>query len=261
MDPYIESSGRWRDFHVSMIAAMRGALNSRLPEGYVASSELYVWFHEPRAEERVHVVAPDVYVTQTRSGQRVRAAQARGRGSTAVASPTKIVLPGAEPKQHRFLEVRDIQSERVVTVIELLSPTNKSSGDGREAYLAKRNQHLAADPSFVEIDLLRGGQRLPLSSSAPRVQDYYVMVSRSWQRPRADLWTFGVRDRLPEVPVPLTRRATPVSLSLRDCVDRAYDEGRYAALLNYNEPLVPHLSEQDEAWLRGIFASPRRRKR
>ena len=79
-------------------------------------------------------------------------------------------------------------------------------------------------------------------------------MSRAWEWPRADYWTFGVRDALPEIPVPLSRKASAVLLPLRPCVDRAYDEGRYATRLPYGEPLTPRLGKQDAAWVKNLLA-------
>ena len=107
------------------------------------------------------------------------------------------------------------------------------------------------------MDLLRGGKRLPLSTPPPEIKDYYIMVCRSWEAPRADLWVFGVRDPVPPIPVPLTDDTPPVSLDLRPCLDRVYDEARYATELHYDEPLTPRLDKRDAAWLRDILTGPK----
>ena len=63
-----------------------------------------------------------------------------------------------------FLTLRDRASNEVVTVIEVLSPSNKRPGsDGRKEYLEKRNQVLMSTAHLIELDLLRGGERLPAS--------------------------------------------------------------------------------------------------
>jgi hypothetical protein len=260
MDPYIESSGMWGDFHLGLIAAARAELNARLPPGYAASSELYVWFHEPGAEDRVRLVEPDVYVKQTTGAARARG-KARGRTASATVPPARIVLPGVQRRKHRFVEVRDTRSNRVVTVVEILSPDNKSAGDGREAYLAKRNESLANRLNLVEFDLLRGGRRLPLGEPPPRMSDYYAMVCRAWEWPRADFWTFSLRDRLPQVPIPLGPEMPDVFLDLRACVDRAYEEGRYGAQLPYGGPLTPRPTTADEQWVEHLLSPGPRRGR
>jgi hypothetical protein len=247
MDPYIEASGLWGDFHGSMVVALRDELNARLPKGYAASIELYVWLHEPDTRKRGRRVEPDVFVTREKG--RVPAA----RGAATVSPPAMIVLPAVERKRRKYVAVMDLKGDRVVTVIELLSPANKDAGDDRDAYLTKRGEYLGNKVNLVEIDLLRGGQRLPLGD-APEVSDYYVMVCRAWECPEAGLWTFSVRHPLPEVPVPLAQGVPDVLLPLRPCFDRAYDGGRYADRLAYDRPLLPRMRKADAAWARDLLA-------
>jgi hypothetical protein len=247
MDPYIESSGYWGDFHGNLLSAIRGQLNAQLPRRFVASTEQYVWIHEPDARQRR--LEPDIYVKEKADrGRRITR-------STGIGMPTTIVLPGVERKKQRYVRVVDRQANRVVTVLELLSPANKAVGDARSIYLAKRNEYLASRLSLVELDLLRGGQRLPLSEPAPAVGDYYAMVCRAWEYPRAGLWSFTLRDPLPEVPVPLAPDVPDALLPLRTCLDRVYEEGRYATELDYDRPLRPRLRKSDAAWARELVAS------
>jgi hypothetical protein len=249
MDPYIEPSGLWGDFHGSMLASIRGELNARLPEGYVASIEVYVMPRGPgpvrRARRRRE---PDVYVSEEK-------ARETGTAVATAAAPRTIVFPSVERKRRKLIRIEDVQSRRVVTVVELLSPTNKKSGPDREAFLAKRDEYLANQISLVEIDLLRRGRRPPLGLPEPEIADYYIMVCRSWEYPSAGFWSFSVRDPLPEIPVPLAQDVPDTLLPLRPCMDRAYDEGRYGTRLPYEEPLRPRLSRQDDAWVQELLAN------
>ncbi len=250
MDPYIESSGIWGDFHGSVIPALRAQLNARLPRQYVASIELYVWFHEPEVGKR-RQREPDLYIVER---------SRRGSGAavaTAPAAPAEIRLPVTERRKRKLIHITDVHSRRVVTAIEIVSPTNKAPGEDRDAYLVKRGEYLASNVSFVEIDLLRGGKRLPLSKPQPLIQDYYVMVCKSWKFPRAGLWTFGVRDPIPEIPIPLSPDVPDVAISLRAGLDRAYDEGRYREELRYDERLSPPVTRADAVWVREILAAAR----
>jgi hypothetical protein len=109
--------------------------------------------------------------------------------------------------------------------------------------------------NLVEIDLLRAGIRLPLSEPPPVIADYYALVCRAWELPRAAFWTFTVRDTIPEIPVPLDPDAKEVTLTLRPCLDRAYDEGRYAARLRYDRLPSPRLHKPDADWARNLLAA------
>jgi len=78
-----------------------------------------------------------------------------------------------------YLVIRHLGSGEVVTVIELLSPSNKCTGsEGRKAYLAKREEILSSRTNLVELDLLRGGARLPTVQPLPP-GDYFAFVCRS----------------------------------------------------------------------------------
>ncbi len=134
--------------------------------------------------------------------------------------------------------------------MELLSPTNKSPGeDGLDAYLDKRAEFLASRCHLVEFDLLRGGQRLPMAGPLPR-GDYYVYVGRVGQRPRCQIMTWSLRSPLPVVPIPLLPEDPEVQLDLQAVFHAAYDPSLYDRRVSYDEPLLPPLGAEDEAWLR-----------
>jgi hypothetical protein len=252
MDPYIESSGRWGDFHGSLLGAIRADLNARLPDGYAASIELYVWTGEEDEGERPRLGEPDVFVHEDDE------AGGRDRETAAIAAPATTVLPRLTRRKRKYIQVMDVGAKKVVTVVEVLSPSSKKAGTDRAVYLEKRNEYLANKLSFVEIDLLRAGKRPPLGKGHPEVTDYYAMVCRSWEFPRAGVWTFGIRDPLPDLPVPVTLREGDTPLRLRWCVDRAYDEGRYSTGLPYDEPLKPRPRDQDRDWVAQILTKRRR---
>jgi hypothetical protein len=118
----------------------------------------------------------------------------------------------------------DKSNNRVITAIEILSPSNKTDGADRDAYLAKRDEYFLAQINLVEIDLLRSGLRPPLGEQTPEQFAYYLMVCRNTQFPKAGFWSFGIRDTLPEVPVPLKPEDPDCPLDLRACLDRGYEE-------------------------------------
>jgi hypothetical protein len=239
----------WGDFHGTMLVAMRADLNAQLPEGYAASIELYVWADDVDQRRGSESREPDVHVRKEGSTEE------RAAVTATMAAPSTIVLPRLTRKKRKYLKVVDIRARQVVTVVELLSPSNKKSGDDRERYLEKRNEYLANNLSFVEIDLLRGGRRPPLGRECPEMSDFYAMVCRPWEFPQAGFWTFGLRDALPDIPVPVTQELGDTPLHLRSCVDRAYDEGRYSEGLPYDEALKPRPRNQDRDWIRTVLTN------
>jgi Protein of unknown function (DUF4058) len=246
MDPYIES-WIWGDFHASMIAYLRDQLNTRLPRQFIASSDLYVWREELSEEESIVLGGPDVQIAG-------HSPPSDGTAVATVAAPFTSMLPKGLERKQRYLRVVDHEQRRIVTVIEILSPSNKTAHRSGEAYRFKREEYFTSRINLVEIDLLRSGQRPPLGEPAPPVTDYYLMVCRSWQRSQLSVWPFSIRETLPAVPVPLDPDVQEVVLDLRACMNHAYDSGRYAEQLDYSKPPKPPLREPDATWARELLA-------
>src|SRR5207253_1846206 len=100
------------------------------------------------------------------------------------------------------LKILDVHKQRVVTVLEILSPANKNPNQDRDTYLMKRNEYLATGINLIEIDLLRSGPRMPWVEPPPPKGDYYILVCRAPEFPKAGIWPLSIRDELPVVPVP-----------------------------------------------------------
>lgn len=247
MDPYLEGS-LWAGTQGSLIYTIRAALTHSLPAGYFAEMDQYVWLQTADGEI-TRLGQPD-FLIGTGAGIR----DAGGPGGLAVAEPTSrtALASPRKKKGNRYVRIVDQNDNRVVTVIELLSPSNKDQGEDRENYIAKRKDYLVTGTNLVEIDLLRSGDRIPLGKPTPPPADYYILVSRAEEFPRADVWGFSVRDRIPVVPVPLKQGDRAVPLSLRECLDRAYDDAGYGMRINYSRPPVPALRAADAEWAAGL---------
>src|SRR5258706_11551157 len=108
----------------------------------------------------------------------------------------------AEEVKEQYLTISKRDTLEVVTVIEVLSPTNKRpSSYDRSMYLAERDEVLLNRTNLVELDLLRGGQRLPAEEDLAH-EGYYVIVCRGIQRPRADAFHWSIREPMPTIPIP-----------------------------------------------------------
>lgn len=242
MNPYLEQSYDWQDFHTEFNTAMRRALSREVGPNYFVKVEVRLVLHKLSASERRFVGTADIGVGNRRE-------QLTSVGTATVAAPIRLQLPALEYEKERYLEILDLKDRRVVTVIELLSPSNKRAGSDRKKYLAKRKQMLRSKVNFVEIDLRRGGKR-PSSPDLPPC-DYYVLVSRHEDRPMIDCWPFGIRDSLPVIPIPLASPDLPVMLDLKKVLDQTYDDADYGKYI-YLEAPEPPLSPEDDAWARGI---------
>lgn len=249
MDPFIEASIYWGDFHTTFLTAIRAQLNERLPSRYRANLDVLVAFQAPEIGVRRRQIEPEVSVSE-----REDRAKTAGKAGLMTKPSLRVVLPTAERRTKKSVLLVDRRGNRVVTVLELLSPANKVAGEDRQAYILKRNHCFANKISFVELDFLRGGHRLPVGVPVADLGDYCVMVCRAWEYPKADLWSIGLRDRLPQIPVPLDPDVADVPLTLRSCLDRAYDEAIFASELPYDAPLTPRPRPADLAWIKTILA-------
>ncbi|MBI4607089.1 MAG: DUF4058 family protein [Planctomycetes bacterium] len=238
MDPYLEP--HWLDVHTKLVTYAADELNRVLPETLVA-----------RTEERVAVesdwdggrrIGSDVRVFSPASAD-----PTAGGSGVAVDAPFKLVLE-LDPVIERFIRILDA-SGRLVTVIEFLSPTNKS-GQGLEAYREKRSELLAAGVNLVEVDLVRQGdwRALLRPHVCPRdaLATYRVTIRTP---PGVAVYFFParLRDKLPDVPVPLRPGDPRVVLPLQRLVGELYSNGRYGLTLDYGQPCDPPLKGDDAA--------------
>ena len=252
MDPYLE--GRlWPEVHASLIYTIKSALAASLPDGYFVETHEYVWLCAEPPEKRRRGGSPDVFLANgTLTGHPSSATTV----AVAAAEPTvRVTLSSAAAvEKKRYLRVVDADNDRVVTVIELLSPSDKLPRDDRVRYLAKRDEYLGGRANLVEFDLLRKGRRLPMGEPEPPDADYYIVVTRAAEYPVAGVWAFTVHDRIPVIPVPLDPDQAAVPLDLRACLDKAYDDARLAKRIEYSAPATPALRAPDAAWAAGFLA-------
>ncbi|MBA3316173.1 MAG: DUF4058 family protein [Planctomycetota bacterium] len=249
MDPYLEQ--HWRDIHTSLIVYSRDQLQERLPPDLLARVEEGVTV-DYGGEEKNRGLKPDVLVSEDEyfdSGP-VGLAVATEASTVVVAEP--LVLTVEEPPA-RHVEILDTSSgNRVVTVIEFLSPTNKLPGFGREEYARKQSDYLAAKVNLVEVDLIREGGFSVAVPQAELPKDYrqpYLISVRSATRPREiKVYRAPLRERLPAIRIPLRRQDRDVVLELQPLIDQCYARGRYDRI-NYAEDLDPPLSAEDAAWM------------
>lgn len=158
--------------------------------------------------------------------------------------PISVLIPVPQKIYETYLEIVNPAGE-VVTVIEALSPKKKRPGRGRSLYERQRETIFGSPTHFVEIDLLRGWD--PPSIYGPdESDDYRILISRSEQRPRAELYIWNVTESIPEFNLPLSG-SDEIALSLKPMVDKACD--RTDLLVNYQNPPLPPLRFEESLWL------------
>jgi hypothetical protein len=244
MDPYLEAPSIWPGVHSRLIAAMSEHLTAKLAPRYFVDVERRVYLLG-EDDEAYGQIVPDLTVLRRRGP---RAAPESG----ALQAPTILFTALSEVEvREPHLVVYALPSRAVVTIVELLSPTNKTTGSrGRQEYLAKRREVLASRTHLVEIDLLRGGARIP--SSPAFTSDYYVHVSRVSMRPQGEIYGFSLREPIPSVPIPLSEKDPDTILELGQVVTQTYERARYDLLLDYKSPPDPPLRAEDTDWAQGV---------
>ena len=246
MNPYLENSEFWSAVHNRLIVAIADDLVDHLSEKYRVEIEKRTYFSSDA--ESLLVGIPDVAVV---TGRATESASSTATIALPV-QPQKATVPIAEEVNERYLEIREVATGTVVTVIEILSPKNKRSGEGRLAYERKRNQVLASVTHLVEIDLLRGGKPFPIVGEY--LGDYRVLVCRGDQRPVADLYAFSLRQSMPSVPIPLLSGEEEPVLELQKLLNYVYERGRYHLAIDYTQPPQPPLSEENAQWVKTLLA-------
>ena len=242
MNPYLERATAWESFHPGFIAAAQIHIASQLPHDYVIRIENRLYIHESPIDRRFlgHSDLGIAHPTISNGGV-----------ATIEAAPVQItILDAVDIERIGFLTIRDRDGNDLISVIELLSPTKKYSGPDREQYLGKRRELLRSRTHFVELDLLRGGPRMP-PEELPTC-DYCAIVSRVETRPKAGVWPWRMRDPMPPVPIPLRAPHPDASLNLKLLIDQIYDGGRYGNYI-YSGPPEPLLSPDDAVWAAGFL--------
>ena len=252
MDPWLEHPAIWPDVHNRLITAIRERT------GPSSCTEV---LRRPRAThlcvepgELVFVGRPDIVVGRPASAD-VAYEPDEVEESTAVGI-LDVEVPINDKLQEWFLEIHDVETGTLVTVLEILSPFNKIHPQGREKYIKKRTRIFGSLTNLVEIDLLRAGEPMPLRRKPAR-SDYRILISRGSTRPKAKLATFNVRQPIPSIPIPLLPEDGEPDLDLGAVFHALYDRARFDLRLNYAKPPVPPLNKEVVVSARLIVESTR----
>jgi Protein of unknown function (DUF4058) len=246
MDPYLERPALWPDVHLELISGLRAQLNAKLRPKYHVRAEDRVYISDEEDPGR-EVIVPDLRVVTAERREAplfFPASDAR----LDVAEPVVVTTLLDDEIHEPRLEVVDSESQLVVTVIEVLSPTNKVAGSrGRQSFLRKRKEVMDSPSHWVEIDLLRKGLPLVAREIYPPCE-YLVHVSRKAERPRGVIWPIRLSQGLPTVAIPLRPDDPDVPLDLQSSLDAAYDRAGYDLAIDYGKEPVPPLDGQWVEW-------------
>jgi hypothetical protein len=260
MDPFIEACGLWEDFHGSLIHQIGDTLADTVSERYLVrkGERSYVLLVAPEGKESHHFM-PDVGVTAHRRRRR-----APKKGGTALAEITSAVEPVTmrpfiqEEHREAFIEIYEASPQRrLVTAIEVFSPSNKRPGtEAWDLYMRKRQSPLLGQVNLLEIDLLRGGQRMPMLDPWPD-SPYTLLVSRANGLTLCKAWPAYAHVPLPVIPVPLLKPDPDIPLDLQPLIQSIYQRYRYHETIDYRKRLRPRLTPEESACLKRQSARQR----
>jgi hypothetical protein len=255
MDPFIEAFDLWGDFHNSLINEIRNDLAAQVPDGYVVRAGERTFITTQTVEEfgeEERAIQPDVSISaKSHRRSRTKKAMTVGGGPAIREQPVEMLATSETEHREAYLEIHALEPDRrLVTAVEMLSPTNKGNNSkGRKLYLKKRQPLLAGSANFVEIDLLRRGRRMPMAQSWPQ-SPYYLLVSRKNEAPRCKVWPAYSLRPLPAIPVPLDPGIPDLRLSIQPLIERTYRTGNYDSDIDYRNMFEQKLTEDEIEFLK-----------
>ena len=238
MDPYLEAPDIWPDLHEALAGELRAELNLLLPQPYYARLEVRPEVGIVDDAGTARRIVPDVAVIKPSDATTASATVTVSERRATISASVEVIV-ASEALRHQVVEIRDAsRGHKLITLIEIVSPSNKRAGVDRRAYLCKQREVLESDASLVEIDLLRAGERLLpnaeleayLVGLAPQPA-YLVMVNRAWCRLGVEmayqLFAVSLREILPCIAIPLRAGEDEVTLDLQWIFNQTYDRGPY----------------------------------
>lgn len=259
MDPWLEAPDIWPDFHQAFASGMRAWLNRHLPKPFYARVEMRpeIGVVEDAGGYERRIV-PDVSVVRRPSGD---TALALADPTTRAISESFEVTVFSEPGHHVFVEVRDpSRGHHLITLIEIVSPSNKNPGSDRDAYLQEQAEVLGSDANLIEIDLLRDGKRTfdapeltAVLASSARKPDYVILVNRAARRvanqSAYQVFANMMTEPLPCISLPLREGKPEIPVDLQQIFANVYEDGPYAqGAIDYAKPPNPELPPGLVAW-------------
>ena len=243
MDPYLEERSLWPDVHQRLITYISESLQPQVRPKYIA-----------RIGERIELASvqkgyiPDVVIVDP---PRNPARSVADAGVLVADEP--LTLAFLEEERHvPYIEIIYRETGDVITVIEVLSPANKS-GEGRKEYLRKQSDLLNSQVNLVEVDLLGFGQTTTLARTANITSSaawrYVITISRTHRRRALEAYAFGIKDRLPRCRIPLRVADPDVVLDLPTVFNRCYDVGGYDLLIDYTQEPPVVLTPDEATWV------------
>ena len=248
MNPYLEHPELWHQVHNRLIVSIADEIAGTIAPKYRVAIEQRVYMSVDDPQSLVGIA--DIGVKTDRD-----TIPSFSTATATLVKPQQVQLPMPWEVKERYLEIREIATRELVTVIEVLSPANKRSSKGRSLYEAKRTKILSSMTNLVEIDLLRSGTPMPMTGETS--SHYRILVSRSAVRPNADLFAFNLPEPIPAFPIPLKTGDIEPIVDLQRLLNEMYDRARLDLSIDYSPEAItrciPMAEGIDLDWLLGAI--------
>ena len=254
MDPYLEEPTLSPDVHGRLINVASELLLTQLRPKYFVQIDERLYLADDNDFAR-NLIVPDLRIREVGSGP----GRKTSGGAALMAAPGLELGYGFEFEiRESYLQVIDRGSQRVVTIIEILSPANKVKGSvAKRSYDDKKHDVLSGGTNLVEIDLLRDGE--PLARPGVPPHDYMAQVWR-WDRegkPHRKVWPMSLREPLKSIPIPVRPEDPDAVLDLQAMLNTAYDRAGYELRVDYLGEPSPPLKADAAGWAKGRVAEYR----
>lgn len=234
MDPFLEDPNDWADVHHSLLSTLRDHLAAQLAPAFFTRIDGRIYVTDP---------APDAI---TRPLNRLTEAEIQ-KPHLVVSPAQELEIPVEHTTEDHTLAVYDTRSHQVLLGIEILTPATKVHGSPAwQAMQENRRQLLRGGCHWIEIDLLRQGDRHPLVAGR---SDYVIILQRALQS-RIAVWFIDLRDRLPTIAVPLRSPFLDIPLDIQQVFQDTYERAHYHTSVDYTRQVpAPALLPADLAWV------------
>ena len=203
-------AGIYHDLHHEWISELKRAMNRLLPEDYYAL-----------AEQHAGDFGPDVLALQSRSTEDLPlsgialAARPRPKTSYLAETPNQFYR-----RKQNSIAIRHVSGDRVVAMIEIVSPGNKSSNFALKAFVDKACELIQHQIHLLVVDPFPPGKRDPQgihgaiwerladdSFQLPANRPLTLVSYASFAETRAYIEPFAVGSTMPDMPLYLAPEA------------------------------------------------------
>jgi len=214
MDPYLEAPSLWASFHHHLATWLYQSLLPGLVDRYRA-----------RVGQRIYCTEQPLFTSVVR-----------------------------EEHHEDYIEIRQRSDGRLITLLDFVSPTNKTTEAGKQAYLEKRREGKGQGANLIEIDLVLQGQpMLEYSREGLPDWDYAVTVTRATQPDRFEIYTAVLQKRLPRFSMPLASDERNTVVDLQTILTRTYEQAGFGAKIDYRGNPEVHLNDEDLSWVNELL--------